>query len=83
VFVADLATARDRAVALLMLLGALRAMEVRGLWRVALVGKGVKERTLRCERPPGCATRERLAVQRGSHVGGTVLDAIGVESSEV
>jgi integrase/recombinase XerC len=53
VFVADLATARDRAMALLMLLGGLRAMEVRGLRlsdvdvglrRVRVLGKGGKER---------------------------------------
>jgi site-specific recombinase XerD len=88
VFVADLQTARDRAMALLMLLGGLRAMEVRGLLlsdvdlglrRVRVLGKGDKERTvpvdaafftelaiyLRCERPPGCATRECFVVLRG------------------
>ena len=55
VFVADLATSRDRAMALRMLLGGLRAMEVRGLLladvdvglrRVRVVGKGGKERTV-------------------------------------
>ena len=54
-FVADLSTARDRAMALLMLLGGLRAMEVRGLLladvdlglrRVRVLGKGGKERTV-------------------------------------
>jgi site-specific recombinase XerD len=54
-FVADLSTARDRAMALLMLLGGLRAMEVRGLLladvdlglrRVRMLGKGGKERTV-------------------------------------
>jgi integrase/recombinase XerC len=54
-FVADLNTARDRAIALLMLLGGLRAMEVRGLLladvdlglrRVRVLGKGGKERTV-------------------------------------
>lgn len=55
VFVADLGSARDRAMALLMLLGGLRAMEVRGLLladvdlglrRVRVIGKGGKERAV-------------------------------------
>ena len=98
VFVADLQTARDRAMALLMLLGGLRAMEVRGLLlsdvdlglrRVRVLGKGDKERTvpvdaafftelanyLRCERPPGCATRECFVVPRGSTRGQAMTEA--------
>jgi site-specific recombinase XerD len=55
VFVADLRTFRDRAVTLLMLLGGLRAAEVRslrladvdmGLRRVRVMGKGGKERVV-------------------------------------
>jgi site-specific recombinase XerD len=55
VFLADLGTCRDRAVALLMLFGGLRAAEVRslrladvdrGMRRVRVVGKGNKERTV-------------------------------------
>jgi integrase/recombinase XerC len=55
VFVADLRTFRDRAVTLLMLLGGLRAAEVRslrladvdmGLRRVRVTGKGGKERVV-------------------------------------
>jgi integrase/recombinase XerC len=98
VFVADLQTARDRAMVLLMLLGGLRAMEVRGLLlsdvdlglrRVRVLGKGDKERTvpvdaafftelaiyLRCERPPGCATRECFVVLRGSTRGQAMTEA--------
>jgi integrase/recombinase XerC len=54
-FVSDLCTARDRAMALAMLLGGLRAAEVRslllmnvdrGMRRVRVVGKGNKERTV-------------------------------------
>ena len=55
VFLADLCTARDRAVALAMLVGGLRAAEVRslrladvdmGMRRVRVVGKGNRERTV-------------------------------------
>ncbi len=55
VFVADLRTARDRAIALVMLLGGLRAGEVRslrlsdvdmGLRRIQVVGKGGKQRVV-------------------------------------
>ena len=55
VFLADLCTARDRAMALAMLVGGLRAAEVRsllladvdrGMRRVKVVGKGNKERTV-------------------------------------
>jgi integrase/recombinase XerC len=55
VFLADLCTARDRAIALVMLVGGLRAAEVRslrlvdvdrGMRRVKVVGKGNKERTV-------------------------------------
>jgi len=55
VFVADLGTARDRAMALGMLLGGLRSAEIRslrladidfGLRRVRVVGKGGKERVV-------------------------------------
>jgi integrase/recombinase XerC len=58
-FVADLTTARDRAMALAMLLGGLRAGEVRGLRladvdqglrRLRIVGKGGKERVVPVER---------------------------------
>ena len=58
-FVADLATARDRAMALAMLLGGLRAGEVRGLRladvdlglrRLRLVGKGGRERVVPVDR---------------------------------
>jgi site-specific recombinase XerD len=58
-FMADLFTHRDRAVALAMLLGGLRAAEVRslrladidrGLRRVRVVGKGNKERTVPIDR---------------------------------
>ena len=54
-FVADLRTARDRAMALLMLLGGLRAGEVRalllsdvdlGLRRVRVTGKGGRQRVV-------------------------------------
>jgi site-specific recombinase XerD len=54
-FLADLCTARDRAMALAMLVGGLRAAEVRslrlvdvdrGMRRVKVVGKGNKERTV-------------------------------------
>jgi len=57
-FVADLITARDRAMALAMLLGGLRAGEVRGLRladvdfglrRIRVVGKGGKERVVPVE----------------------------------
>jgi site-specific recombinase XerD len=59
-FVADLLTHRDRAVALLMLLGGLRAGEVRrlrladvdvALRRVRVVGKGGRERVVPVDRP--------------------------------
>jgi len=55
VFLADLGSCRDRAMALLMLVGGLRAAEVRslrladvdrGMRRVRVVGKGNKERTV-------------------------------------
>ena len=55
VFLADLETARDRAIVLLMLLGGLRAAEVRslrladvdmGLRRVRVMGKGRRERVV-------------------------------------
>jgi integrase/recombinase XerC len=58
-FIADLGSARDRAIALLMLLGGLRAGEVRmlrladvdvGLRRVRVVGKGGRERTVPVDR---------------------------------
>jgi len=58
-FVADLATARDRAMALAMLLGGLRAGEVRGLRladvdlglrRLRIVGKGGRERVVPVDR---------------------------------
>lgn len=58
-FLADLCTHRDRAMALAMLLGGLRAAEVRslrladvdqGLRRVRVVGKGNKERTVPVDR---------------------------------
>ncbi|CAN5705437.1 hypothetical protein BH24ACT13_BH24ACT13_14110 [soil metagenome] len=58
VFIADLFTARDRAIALAMLLGGLRAGEVRslrladvdqGLRRLRVVGKGGKERVVPVE----------------------------------
>jgi integrase/recombinase XerC len=58
-FVADLETHRDRAMALAMLLGGLRAGEVRslrladvdqGLRRVRVVGKGAKERVVPVDR---------------------------------
>ncbi len=59
VFIADLDTHRDRAMALAMLLGGLRAAEVRslrladvdrGMRRVRVVGKGNKERTVPIDR---------------------------------
>lgn len=58
-FVADLRTARDRAIALVMLLGGLRAGEVRslllsdvdmGLRRIRVVGKGGKQRVVPVDR---------------------------------
>src|SRR5215207_8996859 len=58
-FIADLGSARDRAIALLMLLGGLRAGEVRtlrladvdlGLRRVRVVGKGGRERIVPVDR---------------------------------
>jgi len=58
-FVADLDTARDRAIALVMLLGGLRAGEVRslrladvdlGLRRVRVIGKGGRERVVPVDR---------------------------------
>ena len=58
-FIADLDTYRDRAMALAMLLGGLRAAEVRllrladvdrGMRRVRVVGKGNKERTVPIDR---------------------------------
>lgn len=58
-FIADLATTRDRAMALAMLLGGLRAGEVRGLRladvnvglrRLRVVGKGAKERVVPVDR---------------------------------
>ena len=58
-FVADLATHRDRAIALAMVLGGLRAAEVRGLRladvdlglrRVRVTGKGGRERTVPVDR---------------------------------
>jgi site-specific recombinase XerD len=58
-FLSDLFTHRDRAIALAMLLGGLRAAEVRslrladvdqGLRRVRVVGKGNKERTVPIDR---------------------------------
>jgi integrase/recombinase XerC len=58
-FVADLRTARDRAIALLMLLGGLRAGEVRalrlaevdqGLRRVRVTGKGGRQRVVPVDR---------------------------------
>jgi len=58
-FIADLGSARDRAIALLMLLGGLRAGEVRtlrladvdlGLRRVRVVGKGGRERAVPVDR---------------------------------
>jgi integrase/recombinase XerC len=58
-FVADLATHRDRAIALAMLLGGLRAAEVRslrladvdlGLRRLRVVGKGGRERVVPVDR---------------------------------
>jgi site-specific recombinase XerD len=59
VFLADLLTHRDRAIALAMLLGGLRAGEVRrllladvdvGLRRVRVVGKGNRERVVPVDR---------------------------------
>lgn len=59
-FVADLGTHRDRAMALGMLLGGLRAGEIRslrladvdmGLRRVRVVGKGGRERVVPIDRP--------------------------------
>lgn len=59
VFVADLATHRDRAIVLLMLLGGLRAAEVRslrlaevdvGLRRVRVTGKGSRQRVVPVDR---------------------------------
>jgi integrase/recombinase XerC len=59
VFLADLSTHRDRAIALAMLLGGLRAAEVRslrladvdmGLRRVRVVGKGGRERVVPVDR---------------------------------
>ena len=64
-FMADLFTHRDRAVALAMLLGGLRAAEVRslrladidrGLRRVRVVGKGNKERTVPIDTPTAPAS---------------------------
>jgi site-specific recombinase XerD len=58
-FLADLCTCRDRAMALAMLVGGLRAAEVRsllladvdrGMRRVRVVGKGNKERTVPVDR---------------------------------
>jgi site-specific recombinase XerD len=59
-FLADLGTCRDRAMVLLMLLGGLRAAEVRGLRlfdvdmgcrQVRVVGKGGRERVVPVDRP--------------------------------
>src|SRR5262249_28136756 len=59
VFLADLASHRDRAMVLLMLLGGLRAAEVRslrladvdmGLRQVTVMGKGAKQRTVPVDR---------------------------------
>jgi integrase/recombinase XerC len=98
VFIADLLTARDRAMALLMLLGGLRASEVRllplaavdfGLRRIAVIGKGGKQRTvpvdaafftelasyLRTERPAGCTARECFVVLRGPTTGCALTEA--------
>ena len=59
-FLADLGTHRDRAMVLLMLLGGLRAAEVRGLLlpevdmgrrQVRVVGKGGRERVVPVDRP--------------------------------
>ena len=74
-FLADLGTHRDRAMALGMLLGGLRAGEVRalhladvdmGLRRVRVVGKGGRERVVPVDRAflsswlPICAASARL-----------------------
>ena len=59
-FLADLGTCRDRAMVLLMLLGGLRAAEVRGLRladvdvgrrQVRVLGKGGRERVVPVDRP--------------------------------
>jgi site-specific recombinase XerC len=80
-FVADLRSFRDRAITLLMLLGGLRATEVRslrladvdmGLRRVRVTGKGGKERVVPVDGrsslswPPTCARNARRRAGRRS-----------------
>lgn len=73
-FVADLRTHRDRAIALAMVLGGLRASEVRtlrladvdqGLRRVRVVGKGGRERVVPIERTFFVELATYLRVERG------------------
>ncbi len=75
-FIADLSTARDRAMTLAMLVGGLRAAEVRsllladvdmGLRRVRIMGKGGRER--------GCVTPECFVVLRGPTTGNALSEA--------
>lgn len=72
-FIADLATHRDRAIALVMVLGGLRAGEVRsllladvdmGLGRVRVVGKGGQERVVPVDRAFFTETAAYLAGER-------------------
>lgn len=72
-FIADLATHRDRAIALVMVLGGLRAGEVRsllladvdmGLGRVRVVGKGGRERVVPVDRAFFTETAAYLAGER-------------------
>jgi integrase/recombinase XerC len=72
-FLADLLTHRDRAIALVMLLGGLRAGEVRGLLladidvglrRLRVVGKGNRERVVPVDRPFFTELAAYLRVER-------------------
>ncbi|WP_262324611.1 tyrosine-type recombinase/integrase [Acidiferrimicrobium sp. IK] len=72
-FIADLATHRDRSIALVMVLGGLRAGEVRsllladvdmGLGRVRVVGKGGRERVVPVDRAFFAETAAYLAGER-------------------
>ena len=80
-FLADLETHRDRAVVMLMLLGGLRASEVRslrladvdlGMRQVTVTGKGNKQRTVPVDRAfftepvPICASNGPLVCARRS-----------------
>jgi site-specific recombinase XerD len=77
-FISDLGTHRDRAMVLLMLLGGLRAAEVRGLLltdvdvglrRVRVLGKGGRERVVPVDRPFFTELAAYLRIERPSDCG--------------